>query len=61
MERAKGRVALGGRMAYVAQQAWILNDTLRNNVLFGQPFDQARWDMVIKVHSDTFIFEERLI
>lgn len=51
MERAKGRVALGGRMAYVAQQAWILNDTLRNNVLFGQPFDQARWDTVIKACS----------
>lgn len=42
-------MALGGPMAYVAQQAWILNDTLINNVLFGQPFDEARWDMVVKV------------
>lgn len=49
MERSRGRVALGGRMAYVAQQAWILNDTLKNNVLFGQPFDEARWDMVVAV------------
>ena len=49
MERAKGRVAMGGRLAYVAQQAWILNDTLINNVLFGQPFDEDRWNTVVKV------------
>lgn len=49
MERSKGRVALGGRLAYVAQQAWILNDTLINNVLFGQPFDEDRWNTVVKV------------
>lgn len=49
MERSSGRVAIGGRMAYVAQQAWILNETLKENILFGQPFDEARWESVIKV------------
>ena len=46
---SRGRIALGGRMAYVAQQAWILNDTLENNVLFGQPWDEARWNAVVEV------------
>ena len=32
-----------GSVAYVAQQAWILNTTLRENVLFGLPFDEARY------------------
>ena len=50
MEHGRGRVALGGRVAYVAQTAWILNATLQDNVLFGQPFDQTRWDTVVKVH-----------
>lgn len=49
MERSSGRVAIGGRMAYVAQQAWILNESLKENILFGHPFDEARWDSVIKV------------
>ena len=44
MERHRGRVFLGGSMAYAAQQAWIMNDTLQNNVLFGSEFDQARWE-----------------
>ena len=46
---ASGRVALGGSVAYVAQQAWIINDTVENNVLLGQELDQARWDSVVKV------------
>lgn len=51
MERSSGRVAIGGSMAYVAQQAWILNATLKDNVLFGQPYDEARWEAVIKACS----------
>lgn len=49
MERSVGRVAIGGRMAYVAQQAWILNETLQENILFGQDFDEARWRAVVDV------------
>eukprot|EP00884_Botryococcus_braunii_P000224 jgi/Botrbrau1/10201/Bobra.116_1s0017.1 len=46
-----GRVAVGGRVAYVAQQAWIVNDTLKNNVLFGSPLDQERWQSTIEACS----------
>ena len=27
-------------MAYVAQEAWIQNDTLKENILFGRPLDE---------------------
>ena len=30
-----------GSVAYVPQQAWIQNNTLRNNILFGRPMDTA--------------------
>lgn len=30
-----------GRVAYVGQKAWIRNCTLRENVVFGLPFDEA--------------------
>ncbi|KAJ7204160.1 ABC protein [Mycena pura] len=40
--------ALGGRVAYCPQSAWIQNATLRDNVLFGQRFDEARYWRVIE-------------
>lgn len=38
----EGSVAVRGRLAYVAQQAWILNATLRDNILFGQEYEEDR-------------------
>ena len=35
---------MGGQLAYVAQQAWIVNDSLQSNVLFGQELDNQRWE-----------------
>ena len=43
MKRVGGEVALGGRVSYVAQQAWIQNATLRENILFGKEFDEHRY------------------
>ncbi|KAM0438453.1 hypothetical protein ACHAPT_001202 [Fusarium lateritium] len=37
-----------GSVAYVSQTAWLENDSLRNNILFGLPFEKARYDTVIK-------------
>ena len=49
MQCGGGSVALGGPIAYVAQQPWILNDTVHNNIVFGQDFDAERWDSVVHV------------
>ncbi|XP_043975832.1 multidrug resistance-associated protein 5 isoform X1 [Gambusia affinis] len=43
----EGSVAVRGRMAYVAQQAWILNATLRDNILFGQEYEEDRYQSVL--------------
>lgn len=34
--------------AYCAQNAWLLNDTLKNNILFGTEYDEARYQAVIE-------------
>lgn len=39
---------LAETVAYCSQQAWLLNDTLRNNILFGCPFDKKRYEAVIE-------------
>ncbi|KAK2846457.1 hypothetical protein Q5P01_009456 [Channa striata] len=43
----EGSVAVRGRLAYVAQQAWILNATLRDNILFGQEYKEDRYQSVL--------------
>ncbi|XP_034945132.1 multidrug resistance-associated protein 5-like isoform X1 [Chelonus insularis] len=38
-----GKVFRDGTCAYVSQQAWILNATFRENILFGNKFDAQRY------------------
>jgi ABC-type multidrug transport system fused ATPase/permease subunit len=45
---AGGEVAVKGRVAYVSQTAWIPNDSLKNVVLFGNPYDERRYQQVIR-------------
>lgn len=47
MKRTSGRVAFGGSIAYAAQQAWMQSCSLKANVLFGRPYDEARYRQVI--------------
>ncbi|KAG2439872.1 hypothetical protein HYH02_010502 [Chlamydomonas schloesseri] len=43
ISRLSGGVEVGGRIAYVAQSAWIMNATLQENVLMGNPMDADRY------------------
>ncbi|KAF9899576.1 hypothetical protein EC991_008613 [Linnemannia zychae] len=49
MYKRQGSVRVRGQVAYAAQQAWILNATLKENITFGQEFDQMKYDQVIYV------------
>lgn len=48
MEKTSGRVNSVGSVAYVAQQAWIQNATLKDNILFGLPLDKKRYELIIE-------------
>jgi len=41
-------ISLKGKVAYVSQTAFIMNTTLRENVLFGQPFELERYEKVLE-------------
>ncbi|KAJ2240406.1 hypothetical protein GGH97_004678, partial [Coemansia sp. RSA 475] len=47
MIKCDGSVRVHGSIAYVPQQAWILNATLRDNILFGSQLDQEFYERVI--------------
>lgn len=50
MNRISGKVNISGdlRIAYVSQQAWIQNATVRDNILFGSPYDEDKYNRVIE-------------
>lgn len=37
-----------GSVAYVPQQAWIQNATLRDNILFGEPYNEQKYCGVLE-------------
>ncbi|OLY85367.1 Metal resistance protein YCF1 [Smittium mucronatum] len=47
MYKSKGSVTIRGKVAYAAQQPWIMNATVRDNILFGHKFDKEFYDKVI--------------
>ncbi|KAJ2797903.1 Transporter of the ATP-binding cassette (ABC), partial [Coemansia furcata] len=49
--------ALHESVAYVAQQAWLLNDTIRGNITFGLPYDVQRYTEVVRMCALTRDFE----
>ncbi|KJA26268.1 hypothetical protein HYPSUDRAFT_36540 [Hypholoma sublateritium FD-334 SS-4] len=48
MRKVSGSVSFGGRVAYCPQTAWIQNSTLRDNITFGQPFEEEKYWRVIE-------------
>jgi ABC-type multidrug transport system fused ATPase/permease subunit len=57
-----GSISVQGKTSLIAQNAWITNQTLRNNILFGEEFDQKRYNEVIDVcglEQDVEGFEDR--
>lgn len=43
----EGRVNIGGTIAYVPQTPWVQNLSLRDNILFGMPYDEQKYKAVI--------------
>lgn len=49
MKHVSGDVYAAGSLAYVPQTAWIPNDSVRNNILFGKPYDEEKYQRVLDV------------
>ncbi|XP_059833182.1 ATP-binding cassette sub-family C member 5-like [Hypanus sabinus] len=43
----EGTVAVRGTFAYVAQQAWLFNASLRDNILFGKSYEEEKYNNVL--------------
>jgi ABC-type multidrug transport system fused ATPase/permease subunit len=48
MNKSSGLINTHGSISYVSQQAWIQNETVKSNILFGNKFDETTYAKVIK-------------
>lgn len=67
---SNGSLIVGGDVAYSSQEPWLFVGTVRQNILFGQPYNAERYKEVIQVcalkrdfelfpHGDKTIVGER--
>ncbi|CEH13993.1 abc transporter [Ceraceosorus bombacis] len=47
MRQTGGSVVFGGSLGLCAQVPWILSSTIRDNITFGRPYDEARYRQVV--------------
>ena len=48
MNKVNGWLNISGSTAYVSQQAWIQNETLRENILFGNKLNESKYRRVLE-------------
>ena len=49
MYKVKGDIVIRGSISYIPQNAWIMNATVRENILFGKRYEKEFYDQVIDV------------
>lgn len=48
IEKLAGHVKISGTKAYVPQSPWILTGNIKDNILFGNPYDPEKYDRTVK-------------
>uniref|UniRef100_A0A0P6J763 Canalicular multispecific organic anion transporter 1 n=1 Tax=Heterocephalus glaber TaxID=10181 RepID=A0A0P6J763_HETGA len=48
MENVHGHITIKGTTAYVPQQSWIQNGTIKDNILFGSELNEKRYQQVLE-------------
>lgn len=49
MVKLKGRTAKNGRVALITQEAFLINDTIRNNITFGEEYNPKKFKRVVRL------------
>ncbi|XP_052782620.1 ATP-binding cassette sub-family C member 4-like isoform X3 [Mya arenaria] len=45
---SQGEITVKGRVAYVSQMPWVFSATLRQNITFGNKYEKAKYDRILK-------------
>lgn len=47
----KGHISINGTISYSSQEPWLFPGSIRNNILFGEPYNDEKYKRVIKACS----------
>ncbi|XP_071455648.1 ATP-binding cassette sub-family C member 4-like isoform X2 [Hetaerina americana] len=53
-----GSIKVNGKISYSCQEPWTFGGTIRQNILFGQPYEQKRYNIVVEVCALTQDFKQ---
>ncbi|XP_043488596.1 ATP-binding cassette sub-family C member 4-like [Polistes fuscatus] len=53
-----GQIYVKGSISYASQESWLFSGTVRNNILFGQPYDPKKYQKVVKACALLKDFEQ---
>ncbi|KAG8769118.1 hypothetical protein FRC12_005151 [Ceratobasidium sp. 428] len=48
MRKVGGEIAFGGSVGYCPQTAWIQSISIRDNIIFGQPYDEKKYQDIVE-------------
>ena len=48
MERLRGHIGIKGSVAYVPQQPWLQNESVRQNIVFGKRYDELFYNRAME-------------
>ena len=51
MKKTEGEYKVYGSISYTPQEAWLLNMSLKDNIIFGTEFDTSTYNRVINVSA----------
>ncbi|KDR20353.1 putative multidrug resistance-associated protein [Zootermopsis nevadensis] len=46
---SSGYINISGKISYACQEPWVFASTVRQNIIFGRPFDRRRYNEVVRV------------
>ncbi|KAL6423797.1 hypothetical protein ACFW04_010336 [Cataglyphis niger] len=49
LEPSHGQIYINGKISYASQEPWLFADTVRNNILFDQPYNKDKYQRVVKI------------
>eukprot|EP01117_Protostelium_nocturnum_P014432 TRINITY_DN5489_c0_g2_i1.p1 TRINITY_DN5489_c0_g2~~TRINITY_DN5489_c0_g2_i1.p1 ORF type:complete len:1368 (+),score=525.16 TRINITY_DN5489_c0_g2_i1:158-4261(+) len=58
IKKVSGGLSLWGKTAFTSQQAWIMNATVKDNILFGKEYDKNRYEAVVRCCALQHDFEQ---
>ena len=58
LQQSYGEIRVNGSVSYASQEAWLFAGTVRNNILFGQPYDKEKYNNIVRVCALTKDFQQ---